>query len=175
MQTIFQVEQRTKNGCINLCKSVCWFVGKTIKIRSIGSIGLVHVCRQQAQGFNLAFRSASQSIKRISTEKLKLHNCLQTSWLILQTYFQVQERLKLFVGLQSSKFKSEISISLITVWCNIWFGIHWWAGLLVKWLLLHIRRVNIDREAFNLQGVLWSYYSNYFINLYKFLGNRIWN
>ena len=82
--------------------------------------------------------------------------------LILQTDFQAQERLKLVVVLQSSKFKSEISISLITVWCNIWFGINWWAALSVEWLLLHIRRVNIDREAFNLQGVLWSRYSNFF-------------
>ena len=74
--------------------------------------------------------------------------------LILQTDFQAQERLKLFVGLQSSKFKSEISISLITVWCNIWFGIHWWAGLSVEWLLLHIRRVNIDREAYQFISLL---------------------
>ena len=129
------------------------------------------------KGLILPFWSASQSIKRISTEKLKLHNCLQTSWLILQTYFQVQERLKLFVGLQSSKFKSEISISLITVWCNIWFGINWWAALSVEWLLLHIRRVNIDREAFNLQGVLWSCYSIFFINklILTFRLNLNWN
>ena len=79
--------------------------------------------------------------------------------LILQTDFQVRERLKLFVGLQSSKFKLDISISLLTVWFNIWFGINWWAAFSVKWLLLHIRRVNIDREASNLQGVLWSLYS----------------
>jgi hypothetical protein len=41
-------------------------------------------------------------------------------------------------------------ISLITVWCNIWFGINWCGALSVEWLFLHIRRVNIDREAFNL-------------------------
>ena len=73
-------------------------------------------------------------------------------------------------GLQSSKFKPELFISLITVWYNIWLGINWWAALSVEWLLLHIRRVNIDKEAYNLQGVLRCCYSIFFINLYQLLG-----